>query len=293
VKAASSSTLERGPAPGVRDALEALERRFERLADSPRLDAEVLVMAVLGCTRAALYAHPERPLTAGQRSRLRQLAERRREGQPIAYLTGHREFWSLDLEVNPATLIPRPDTETLVEAALERIPADRAVRIADLGTGSGALALALARERPRAWILATDRSGSAATTALGNARRLKFANVGVCVTDWCAALAVREFDAIVSNPPYLNRAEIAALSGDACHEPRSALAGGARGLECLRAITRDARRCLRTRGVLLLEHGHQQGAAVRALLDRFGYRRVETRRDMAGHQRVSAGTWPG
>jgi release factor glutamine methyltransferase len=257
-----------------------------RLGD--RLEAEVLLAHALRRDRAWLFAHatdmPEPPQAAAFAASV----ARRLAGEPVAYITGSRGFWSMDLEVTPATLIPRPETERLVELALERIPdvADRSV--ADLGTGSGAIALAIARERPHARVLATDASAGALAVARRNAGRLGIANVRFAQGDWCDALGDGIFDVIVSNPPYIEDNDEHLWQGDLRHEPRAALASGADGLDAIRAIARGARAHLVRGGWLLLEHGWQQGDVVRELLQHHGYTGAFTAQDLESRDRVTA-----
>lgn len=259
--------------------------------ESARFDAELLLAHALGRTRAWLFAWPEFEPDAAQRAAFERLVAARARGEPAAYLTGRRGFHSLELAVTPAVLIPRPETELLVELALERIPRDAAVEVADLGTGSGAIALSLARERPRARVLATDASADALAVACGNARRLGIGNVDFARGDWCAALGGRRFDLIVSNPPYIEAADPHLAQGDLRFEPAAALASGADGLDAIRAIVAGAGVNLRERGWLLLEHGHAQGEAVRALLRAHGFAGVATARDVEGRERVGFGRW--
>ncbi|HHO68944.1 MAG TPA: peptide chain release factor N(5)-glutamine methyltransferase, partial [Gammaproteobacteria bacterium] len=238
-----------------------LKAATQRLADSdsPRLDAEVLLALVLGKPRSHLMAWPERELSAAEQAAFDGLVEKRRQGVPVAHLTGEREFWSLPLEVEPHTLIPRPDTELLVELALQRIPAGRRCRIADLGTGSGAVALAIASERPHSEVLATDRSPASLELARRNARRLGLRNLAFVCGDWCDALRDASLDLLVSNPPYIAEADPHLARGDLRHEPRQALAAGADGLDALRVLAEQASRVLRPGAWVLLEHGWEQG----------------------------------
>ncbi|HKJ08462.1 MAG TPA: peptide chain release factor N(5)-glutamine methyltransferase [Gammaproteobacteria bacterium] len=256
-------------------------------SDSPRLDAEVLLAHVLERPRSYLYTWPDRELSAEQASRFRVLVERRASGTPVAHITGRREFWSLDLEVTPDTLIPRPDTETLVAIALGLLPAEGTATVADLGTGSGAIALALAHERPDWQVVAVDRSAPALTVARRNARRLELTNVHPVLGDWCAALASDRFHLIVCNPPYVAAGDSHLQSGDVRHEPTSALAAGPDGLDDLRRIIPAARRCLRAGGWLALEHGYDQARAVRALLEQAEYDTIDSHSDLAGQLRVT------
>jgi release factor glutamine methyltransferase len=258
-----------------------------------RLDAEVLVMHVTGLTRAQLITHADQALAPEAESRLHALLARRAHGEPVAYLTGRREFWSLELAVTPDVLIPRPVTELLVEQALRLIPAEAEWRIADLGTGSGAVALAIARERPHCRVIATDASRAALDVARSNAERLGIQNVEFRPGAWLAPLAGEIFDLIVSNPPYVAAADPHLLQGDVRFEPRAALAAGQDGLDDLRAIIAHAPTVLRTGGWLLLEHGFDQGTAVRELLTRQHLVAVHTDSDLAGRERVTRGQWPG
>ncbi|HEY0232453.1 MAG TPA: peptide chain release factor N(5)-glutamine methyltransferase [Dokdonella sp.] len=257
--------------------------------DEARFEAELLLAHVLGRSRTWLFAWPEFVLGDEQAARFDALVDARVRGEPVAYLTGRREFWSLDLEVTPDVLIPRPDTERLVELALARIPVGTDCEVADLGTGSGAIALALAHERPRARVLATDASAAALALARANAHRLQLANVEFAHGDWYAALGERRFDLIASNPPYIAAADAHLDQGDLRFEPAAALASGADGLDAIRTIVAGAAEHLRARGWLLLEHGWDQAAGVRALLLASAYEEVASFRDRGGHERVSIG----
>jgi release factor glutamine methyltransferase len=271
-------------APSVRGAIES--------SGLVPVDARVLLQHVLGCDRAWLVAHGADALTRDQAETFLALAKRRRDGEPIAYLTGRREFWGLDLAVTPAVLIPRPETETLVEVALARLPADRPLRVLDLGTGSGAIALAIAKERPLAAVTATDASAEALEVARGNAARLGLANVAFVRSDWYAAVPSGRFDAIVSNPPYIAPGDPHLADGDLRFEPRSALTPGATGLSALAAIVAGARERLVPSGALAVEHGFDQVEAVRGLFEDAGFVAVEAFRDLAGLWRVVAGRAP-
>ena len=246
-------------------------------------------MHTLDRSRAWLYSHGDDNVDAAAALRFRALLGRREAGEPMAYLTGHREFWSLDLAVTPDVLIARVETERLVELALERIAQNVRVDIADLGTGSGAIALALAHERPQARVLATDSSTAALVVARANAERLRIANIEFAQGDWCAALGNRKFDLIVSNPPYIAAADVHLKQGDLRFEPRAALASGADGLEAIRAIVRASPAYLQPGAWMLFEHGHEQAIAVRDLLEKSGFVEVFTGRDLEGRERVSGG----
>ena len=269
----------------VRDLLAAATRRL----DGARIDAELLLAHALGVSRVKLYAWPELEPEAGAIERFERSIAARASGEPVAYLVGHREFWNLDLAVSPAVLIPRPETERLVELALERIATDREVRVADLGAGSGAIALAIASERPRARVLATDASADALAVARANAERLRLGNVAFAQGDWCDALGDARFDVIVSNPPYIAEDDPHLRAGDLPREPRAALASGVDGFDAIRRIVACAPSHLEPDGWLLLEHGWDQATSTRALLERAGFVDVESARDDAGHERVTLG----
>jgi len=257
-----------------------------------RIDAEALLQHVLGKPRSWLIAHADDALDLDVRTAYTALVERRAAGEPVAYITGRRGFWSLDLEVTPATLIPRPETELLVEMALQRVPRDVTAQLADLGTGSGAIALAIASERPQARVIATDVSAEALVVAERNARRLGIDNVTFLPGDWLAPLADRRFALIVSNPPYIEAHDPHLAQGDLRFEPTSALISGCDGLDDIRRIVDAARAHLDPGGWLLLEHGWNQGDAVRTRLCATGYVEAFTSRDLEQRDRVSGGRWP-
>lgn len=253
------------------------------------IDAAVLLGHVLDRPRAWLYAHGDEDVDDATAARYAQLLAHRAAGEPVAYLTGSRGFWRLDLRVTPDTLVPRPETELLVELALQRLPVDRALRIADLGTGSGAIALALASERPRATVVATDASAAALAVARGNAVALRIANVEFREGDWLAPLAGERFDLLAGNPPYVAVGDPHLDEGDLRFEPAAALSSGADGLDAIRAIVRTAPAHLLPGGWLLLEHGWEQGGAVRELLRQAGFSEVSTEPDLEQRDRVTLG----
>lgn len=271
--------------------LQHVAERLQALTDSPRLDAELLLCRVLGRPRSYLYTWPERRLSESERLALEALAERRLGGEPIAHILGTREFWSLELAVSADTLIPRPETELLVEAALARIPEQAEWHIADLGTGSGAIALAIAGERPACRICAVERAEGALAVARENTRRLGLENVEMLQGDWFLPLAGRRFEMILSNPPYIPEADPHLTTGDLRFEPRSALASGPDGLADIRRLITEAPAHLQPPGWLLLEHGYDQGEAVMALLADAGYVEVADLADLQGHGRVAVGRW--
>jgi release factor glutamine methyltransferase len=261
----------------------------ERRGDESARDVELLLGHALGKDRSWLYAHADDALSVDSAVRFHALLMRRSAGEPIAYIVGRREFWSLDLTVNPDVLIPRPETELLVELALQRIPQNAQVDIADLGTGSGAIALAIACERPRARVLATDASTAALAVARDNATRLGIGNVGFAQGDWCAAVGGQRFDLLVSNPPYIAQADIHLQQGDLRFEPRAALASGIDGLDAIRSIVAAAPGHLHPHGWLLFEHGHDQGSSARDLLAQSGFVETFTAVDLEQRDRVSGG----
>jgi len=258
-----------------------------------RADAEALLLHVLGQSRSWLFAHADDALDTDVRTAFEALVARRAAGEPVAYLTGRRGFWTLELEVTPATLIPRPETELLVELALERLPRDMACRVADLGTGSGAIALALASERSQAQVVATDASVDALAVARRNTQRLGIRNVRFVQGDWLAPLVGERFVLVVSNPPYIEAADPHLAQGDLRYEPAAALASGADGLDAIRRIVADACAHLEPGGWLLFEHGWNQGDAARALLREAGYVQVFTAQDLEARDRVSGGAMSG
>ena len=264
----------------------------EASARIAREDAEPLLAHALGRDRAWLFAHATDPVPAAAAADFRALVARRAAGEPVAYLTGRRGFWTLDLEVTADTLIPRPETELLVELALARIDPDAPARIADLGTGSGAIALAVASERPAAVVVATDVAKATLAVAVRNAQALAVGNVWFRRGDWCGALGHDRFDLIASNPPYIATGDRHLDEGDLRHEPPRALSSGVDGLDAIRAIAAAAPGHLVPGGWLLLEHGLDQGPAVRALLEQAGFVAVETARDLEDRDRVTLGRLP-
>lgn len=258
--------------------------------DSARLEAELLLCHCLQQSRSYLYAWPEKKIDGERCAAYEALLVARRKGTPVAYLTGLREFWSLPLQVDEHTLIPRPETETLVEWALDLHLAEDA-RVADLGTGSGAIALALASERPRWQLLATDISEDALAIAGLNARRLGLANIEFLCSDWERSLAPGSFELIVSNPPYIALDDPHLGRGDVRFEPAAALRSGVDGLDALRRIIALAPAYLSSGGWLLLEHGYDQAEPVRRLLQSAGFNAVVARPDLAGIDRISGGRW--
>lgn len=257
-----------------------------------RAQAELLLAGALDRPRAWLYAHGDETVAAAAIARFLALVQRCARGEPVAYLLGRREFWSPELEVGPDTLVPRPETELLVELALQRLPADGAPRVLDLGTGSGAIALAIAHERPRAEVTAVDASAPALAIARRNAARLGLQRVRLLRSDWFSAVRDECFELVVSNPPYLADDDPHLLQGALPFEPRMALSSGPEGLEALRRICADAPARLARGGWLLFEHGYAQGEAARGLLLESGFGSVATWRDLEDRERASGGRRP-
>lgn len=258
-----------------------------QVSQTPRLDAELIVMAVSRLSREQLIMHAQEPLNNEQHRCVRALVERRLAGEPIAYLVGKREFWSMELLVSPAALIPRPETEVLVEQALRRIPPRGEQTVADMGTGCGAVALALARERPHCRVIATDKAASALALARKNAERLNVTNIEFRLGHWAAPLAGEIVDVAVSNPPYVPTDDPCLNTGEASFEPLAARAGGPDGLDAIRELVKDAGTCLRIGTWLLLEHGHDQAQRVRTLMQSYGFTKTRSYSDFAGLERVT------
>ncbi|MBR9866767.1 MAG: peptide chain release factor N(5)-glutamine methyltransferase [Oceanospirillales bacterium] len=258
-------------------------------SDSPAADVELLLCHILECNRTFLFTHREHLLTEQQQAQFEQLIRRRIDGEPVAHLTGSRGFWTLDLEVNATTLIPRPDTECLVEKALELIPASVA-RVLDLGTGTGAIALALASEQPGWEIVAVDRVAEAVSLAESNRQRIGLDNVTVAEGSWFEPVSGM-FDLIVSNPPYIDPEDPHLRQGDVRFEPLSALVAEDKGLADIRHIASEARSFLADGGRLLFEHGYDQANAVQRLLADLGYSDIRSAQDYGGNDRITWGRW--
>lgn len=257
---------------------------------TPRLDAELLLAHALGKPRSYLHTWPEREVEAEPGARFAADLARRKAGEPVAHILGRQGFWSLELDVAPHTLIPRPDTELLVETVLELLPALPAT-VLDLGTGTGAIALALASERPAWRVTGVDRVPEAVALAERNRARLELGNAAFVESHWFSALAGQCYRLIVSNPPYIAAADHHLDEGDLRFEPSSALVAGVDGLDDIRQIIAQAPGYLEPAGWLLLEHGFNQAVAVRELLVARGFSAVESRRDLGGHERISLGQW--
>jgi release factor glutamine methyltransferase len=253
------------------------------------LEVNLLLQHVLHVNRAWVITHQQDVLNADQKAEFQQLVKRRLDGEPIAHIVGFREFYGLQLKVSSATLIPRPDTETLVEAALKKIPLDKVLHILDLGTGTGAVALAIAKHRNDCEITAVDQSSDALSVTLENAQSLNLNNLRLIESNWFLELQGEWFDVIVSNPPYIAQDDEHLKQGDLRFEPISALASGADGLDDIRKIVQDAPNYLKPNGWLMLEHGFDQADAVAALLKARGFSQIDHAKDIAGTLRVTFG----
>lgn len=262
----------------------------DKLAPDPlaRMEAEILLCHALEVSRSFLFANPDLVVPLKRQSEFMAMVRRRSQGEPIAYLVGKRAFWTFELKVNPSVLIPRPETELLVESALEHIPANIACRVADLGTGSGAIGLAIARERPDCLVHASDLSETALQIAQENARNLDITNIRFHLGSWLDPLD-GQFHVIVSNPPYIARNDPHLRLGDCRFEPMEALSPGKDGLESFRHICKAAASRLHAKGWLMVEHGHDQARAVQELFRRTGFESVSTRTDLAGIDRITLG----
>jgi release factor glutamine methyltransferase len=267
--------------------------RLQRVADDPRHEAEILLGAALGQSRAYLIAHPERPvLDCEATDRYEAHITRRAHGEPIAYILGEKEFWSLPIAVEPSVLVPRPETELVVERALAHLPTDAPLDVLDLAAGSGAIALAIANERPQCRIVGTDVSADAVSLAIMNAARLGLERVEFHVGSWFEPVVGRRFDLVASNPPYIAEGDSRVEPTVRRFEPHAALYSGPTGLEALARIAADAPRHLKPGGWLVLEHGDLQGEDVRALLAANGFGSIATHRDLAGCERCTEGRRP-
>ena len=256
---------------------------------SPRLDAEVLLCHTLAVNRSYLYTWPEKKLTANQYNKFQTLLAKRIQGVPVAYLTGHKEFWSLDLQVTENTLIPRPETELLVEQTLARLSPNSQAQVVDLGTGSGAIALAIASERPQCSILAIDKFPATLSVARNNAQRMHLSSIKFVVSDWWNAIGKLNATLIVSNPPYIAATDPHLIQGDIKAEPRNALIAGMDGLTDIRQIIKTSLSHLELQGWLLIEHGYDQANIVRELFKQSAYENIMTYRDLSGISRVTVG----
>ena len=271
----------------VSQLLSSLTHLVSKKSGLSRLDAEVLMAHALGWERSKLYASGDYILSQTEQDNIAELINRRLKGEPVAYITGSQEFWSLPLIVTPATLIPRPETEHLVEEALKVIPENEVVQVADLGTGSGAIALAIAKERPNSLVSAIDQSSEAIAVAKKNQIALNINNVEFLKSHWFEKLENKLFDVIVSNPPYIAENDAHLKQGDVVFEPESALSSGKEGLDDIQVILTDAQQFLSQDGWVFLEHGYQQSDQVQEIMRSLHYKSITTVNDLAGHERIT------
>jgi release factor glutamine methyltransferase len=278
--------------PTIKTLLTLAVKTLTNRSDSALLDAEVLLGFVLGKPRAYLRAWSDNTLTDQQLATFEALLKQRRQGTPIAYLTGTREFWSRDFTVTPDVLIPRPDTELLIELSLDLIPKDKAVKLIDLGTGSSIIAVTLAAERPNTFVTAVDASLAALAVAKHNARHHQLTNIEFYQSDWFSNVPKTQFDCVVSNPPYIDSADEHLQQGDVRFEPKTALIAGDQGLSDIQIIADNARRYLKPAGHLLIEHGYNQAPQVQAIFNALAYDKVQSYQDLSGQPRVTYGQKP-
>jgi len=275
----------------IRSILYRAARFLEQESDSPRLDAELLLVHILGKNRSFVYSHSETLLSSEQIDHYEHLLQRRHGGEPLAYLIESKEFWSLPISVTQQVLVPRPETELLVELALACFLPKQTIRVADLGTGSGAIAIALAHERPHWQLVATDISKSALKIARKNAKALALQNINFLSGHWFAPLKNLRFDLIICNPPYIDSCDPHLDRPELGYEPRQALVSEDHGLGDIKHIIKKAPHHLVRNGFLILEHGYNQGASVRKLFEQRGFSAVSSRRDLSGQERASIAQW--
>jgi release factor glutamine methyltransferase len=276
--------------PSIAQLIRSAQQALESISTSPRLDAELLLAHLLDCDRSYFYAHADDQPEPRLQAHFQQLVSRRSQGVPMAYLLKTREFFGLNFEVSPAVLVPRPETELLVETALEQIPKEQKFQVADLGTGSGAIALAIASQRPQCEVIATDRSQAALNVAQRNAQRLHINNVAFRCGSWLEPIS-EQLPLIVSNPPYVAENDERLNSDSLRHEPLMALTPGSDGMSAIVSIISGATKHLFNKGWLMLEHGYDQAAFVQQLLADHGYGAIASHRDLAGHERITVGQW--
>lgn len=275
----------------IQSAITEATRILAESSDSPELDAEILLCLILEKNRSYLRSWPKKQLHAQQRLQYKTLLKKRQQGTPIAYITGQREFWSREFKVSPDVLIPRPDTELLIELALPLIPKDKSCKLIDLGTGSGAIAVTLATERPYAQIIGTDSSEAALKIAKQNADHYHCRNLRLVQSFWFEQIADNDFDLVISNPPYIAANDPHLQQGDLRFEPHSALVADENGLKDISVIAESACKHLKEGGFLLIEHGYNQQPQVQAIFESFDYANIQTHTDLGGNPRVTVGQW--
>ena len=275
----------------IANCLDSAEQQLLLVSESARLDAEVLLAHSIGQSRSHLRAWPEKTLSETESRLFQALLRQRSQGTPVAYLLGEREFWSRSFKVNESVLIPRPDTELIIELALELLADQESCKIIDLGTGSGIIAITLAAERPKYQVLACDISQAALETATANAVRLKIGNIRFRLSNWFEQIDGDDFDMVISNPPYIAADDPHLGQGDVRFEPKQALISPEQGLYDIRMLADQARQHLKAGAYILIEHGYQQHFAVQAILQQYDYQNIITHCDLAGNPRVTLGTW--
>ncbi len=275
----------------IQTTLETATKLLTEISDSAALDAEVLLCFILGKSRSFLRAWPEKQLLSEEAQKFKQLLKQRHQGVPIAYITESREFWSREFYVTPDVLIPRPDTELLIELSLNLIADKPSARLIDLGTGSGNIAITLAAERPDIQIFATDLSEKALKIAKQNAQAHGINNINFIQSSWFEEVTQSEFDLVISNPPYIAESDPHLLRGDVRFEPESALIAEKQGLKDIVSISNQARRFLKSDGILLIEHGFDQQSQVQLLFSKLNYKGIESYHDLSGNPRVTTGQW--
>jgi release factor glutamine methyltransferase len=275
----------------IQSALTEASRILTASSDSPELDAEILLCLILEKNRSYLRTWPKKQLHAQQRLQFKALLKQRQQGTPIAYIVGVREFWSRDFKVSPDVLIPRPDTELLIELSLPLIPKDKSCKLIDLGTGSGAIAVTLAAERPYTQIVATDINEAALKIAKQNADHYHCRNIRFVQSAWFSEIAETAFDLVISNPPYIAADDPHLQRGDLRFEPQSALVSDDNGLKDISLIAESACKHLKEGGHLLIEHGYNQQAQVQAIFESFDYANIQSHIDLGGNPRVTVGQW--
>lgn len=275
----------------IQTTLENATKLLTEISDSAALDAEVLLCHTFGKSRSFLRAWPEKQLLCEQHNKFKQLLEQRHQGVPIAYITECKEFWSREFYVSPDVLIPRPDTELLIELSLNLIADKPGARLIDLGTGSGNIAITLAAERPDLQVFATDLSDKVLKIAGQNAKAHNIDNINFIQSSWFEEISHSEFDLVISNPPYIAQDDPHLLQGDVRFEPEKALISENQGLKDITAICNQARSFLKTDGTLLIEHGFDQQSAVQELFNTFDFQGIKTQHDLSGNPRVTIGQW--
>lgn len=275
----------------IQSALSEASRVLAASSDSPELDAEILLCLILEKNRSYLRSWPKKQLHAQQRLQFKTFLKQRQQGTPIAYITGQREFWSREFKVNPDVLIPRPDTELLIELSLPLIPKDKSCKLIDLGTGSGVIAVTLAAERPYAQIIATDISTPALKIAKQNADRHHCRNIRFAQSAWFSEIGDTDFDFVISNPPYIAADDPHLHQGDLRFEPQTALVSDDNGLKDISLIAESACKHLKEGGFLLIEHGYKQQPQVQAIFESFDYANIQIHTDLGGNPRVTIGQW--